>query len=106
MNLDDIRWHDGNIQKLELIPNDNGISEVILHLELYDDSSRTEGRDKFIFNCKNVSGFNSICDMEKIIENSEFGSIHDGKISNNILRLSMYEGYIEIHANEFVAKKC
>lgn len=80
MNINDIRWHDGNIRKLELYSNTNGISEVCLYLDLYNDSTRTEGREQFIVNCKNVSGFNSICDVKKIIESSEHGSIHAGKM--------------------------
>lgn len=106
MNLNDLRWHDGNLSKFEILSDAEKKSTTItIRAELYDDSVRTQGRDSYIIECKDVTNMNSICDFMEIINNSEFGSIHDGSHKGNVLRIRLYDGYIEICANEFLVIK-
>jgi hypothetical protein len=106
MNIEDLRWHDGNILSLELVPNSEGIAKIYIQAELYDNSVRSPGREKFSIQCIGVSVFNAICDLKEIVKNSETGSIHDCTVHRDSLRLSLYDGYIEIRATEFRLNKC
>jgi hypothetical protein len=106
MNLNDLRWHDGNLAKFEILSDtENKSTTITIYAELYDDSVRTQCRDSYIIVCKDVISMNSICNFIEIINNSEFGSVHDGSHKGNVLRISLYDGYIEICANEFSVVK-
>ena len=104
MKFDDLRWHDGNISRIEIIPDN--ISSINIHAQLYDNSTKADGRESFLIECIGVTKFNTICDFEEIYKNTEYGSIHDAVYKNRSLRLSMYDGYIEISLNEIKIKKC
>jgi len=106
MKIEDLHWHDGNIVSLELVPGTNSEAEVHIQAELYDDSVRTPGRDAFRIQCIGVSRFTAVCDMKEIARNSEFGSINGCSMKRKTLRLKLFEGYIEIRANEFRWEKC
>jgi hypothetical protein len=106
MSIEDLRWHDGNILSLELVPDSNGISKINIMVDLYDNAVRAPGRETFSIQCIGVSVFNAICDLKELVKNSKSGSIHDCTVKRDSLRLSLYDGYIEIRATEFRWSKC
>ena len=105
MDINDLRWHDGNILKFELTPNYGENAEIWIHAELYDDSERTPGRDEFLIKCCGVSRFNAVCDLIELNENSEAGSINHGLLKGNILRINLFDGFVEIQAKIFYVSK-
>lgn len=105
MDINDLRWHDGNIMKFELSPKYGEEAEIWIHAELYDDSERTQGRDEFLIKCFGVSRFNAACDLIELNKNRVAGSINHGSLKANVLRISLFEGFVEIQAQNFHVSK-
>lgn len=76
MDINNLRWHDGNISKFDLSLNHGEDASIQIHAELYDDSERTPGRNAFSIKCCGVSRFNAVCDVIELNCNSRAGSIN------------------------------
>jgi hypothetical protein len=106
MNIEELHWHDGNIIKIEILPNYGEKSQINIYAEIYDDAVRAPGRDAIVLNCIDVVRFNCSCDLVELSDNSGAGSINDFTINRKIARFYLFGGFIEIKAKSFKVEKC
>ncbi len=106
MEISNLSWHDGILNGYTFNPNYEGVSEVIIHLELYPEQLHAKERDKFKIICKVVESFKLDTDIGELKKNKTFGNINHGEISEQLLKIELFGGVIEIKANEYTVSQC
>lgn len=106
MDIEKIEWHDGNLFEAKFETDYQGKSRIVIIAEFYKEPINAANRDRYIITCNKVISFHFNCDVEELFENESAGNISDGYIKENILRIYLCDGYLEIKAKRFNIKKC
>ena len=106
MNISDLYWHDGVIAGLKFNPNYDGQSEIILNIELFSDPENAPDRDALEIKCSDVLRFIATCDIFELNDNKGAGNILDAWVTNKILRISLFGGYLEVESNNYEVERC
>ncbi len=101
MDISKLYWHDGIITGFEFHPKYDGTSKISLSVELFSDHENTEYHNALKVCCSDVRRFITTCDIWELNDNN-CGNILDGWVTGNVLRVSLFGGYIEVEAQKFM----
>lgn len=104
-DLNDLYWHDGNINSLSYEIGGAGSAAVILSVSLYTNDQSQE-REPLEITCLGVGDVGLKLSTEELKQNMFAGNISNAYLKRKTLWIYFTDGIFEVTAKKFEVKKC
>lgn len=108
LTANDLFWHDGLLQSLQIVCSKNhDEGRVTVRLSLYESETSIQRRE-IVIDLQGVSRIAILGDLAVLLENSFAGHVNDGYVKQYLgryaLRIHLVDGYLDLEFKNIIIK--